>query len=87
MTDVGFDGKVADGNFQGVRAFYDANGDGNWQAGESWASIDATGRFSLAGFQRVAGGRIVVEAGGKDASGHALDARYFAGGDATDRVP
>ncbi|NDG43076.1 MAG: hypothetical protein EBY28_27975, partial [Betaproteobacteria bacterium] len=81
-----FDGKVPDGNFQGVRAFYDVNGDGKWQAGESWASIDATGRFSLAGFQRVAGGRIVVEAGGKDASGHPLGERYFAGGAATDGV-
>ena len=79
----GFDGKVVGGTFTGLRAFYDADGDGEWDANEVWGVVGADGSFKLAGFARTPNGKVVIQAGGVDKAGHVLSKLYFAGGDAT----
>ncbi|MDH4390028.1 MAG: VCBS domain-containing protein, partial [Aquabacterium sp.] len=84
-----FEGFLPDGDFGGARAFYDANGDGIWQEGETWASVQSdgsTGWFTLDRFALTPGGRLVVTGGHDRQSGEELPPRYFDGGDTDNGV-
>ncbi|MCZ2498671.1 hypothetical protein GN316_18055 [Xylophilus sp. Kf1] len=59
-------GRVIDGYVRDATVFYDADGNGLRDAGESFAVTDDQGRFTLTDVLRSATGRIVVEAGGID---------------------
>lgn len=45
----GFAGRVFDGPISGLRVFVDANGDGEWQAGEQVTYTDSYGAYSFSG--------------------------------------
>lgn len=61
-----FHGRVIDGYVKDGTVFYDADGNGLRDPGEVFTLTDGQGQFTLAGVERTAAGRIVVEAGGID---------------------
>jgi len=63
---VALSGRVVDGYVRDGTVFYDANANGVREPGESTATTDDQGNFTLVDVVRTSGGRIVVEAGGID---------------------
>ncbi|SNT11769.1 hypothetical protein SAMN06265795_11483 [Noviherbaspirillum humi] len=81
LTTTTTSGKVIDGAVKSAKVFYDANGNGKLDEGESFAFTDENGAFTLKDYTATNGGRFVVEAGGTDTfTGQKIGAMVAAAG-------